>query len=408
MRKRRRGRCFDHPLVIESAVADIREMRVTGNRGSFAIWCAAEAAERREPENALIYLLNMSIDFTAHVYELTEWKPRRKDVLTPFSGKFFRGPINSSMRWCELGEHNGVIGCLYEFFLPDQDAKRVMVVVSRESVEPLGEPDARGVLGQFVGPTQKEPVSRVLWARGPLEMCCPSVSQYLRESGSLTEADFDRVGRLCIASDARGIAVVDTTSIAPPPGERCHRLAALCALAFAYRSVLDDAIDLLAVAGRNSGRSSEVQLRSWSQFMSSYYFHEPIKLATIELARFYAAVRDRHKIPDVAREVTDQLKLLAELVRLDRSEIQANREKSIQRRIGATGLILALGGLLFTFAQVTPKVLSESYFQWRECEKSVGALGCLRGGYQDPTAANLKGSPIRGAAAGSKKPASRP
>jgi len=337
----------------------------------------------------------MAIDFTAQIYELTEWKPRRKDLLKPFPGKFFRGPINTSTRVCELGELNGTVATLYEFFFQDTAARRVMVVLSRASAEPLLESEARGVLGQFVGPTQKEPVSRVFWARGSLEQNKQSASGFLRESGSLTENDFEHYGRLCVASDARGAAVIDTTVNALPPGERAERLAALCALAFAYRSVLDDVIDLLAVAGRNPRISPEQQLRAWSQFMSSYYFHEPIKLATIELARFYGAVRERHKISNLAQEVTDQLRLLAELVRLDRSEAQAKREKSMQRWIGCLGLMIAVFGATLTAAQVTPKVVSDAFSQWSQCNMKVGLLTCLNGGYKETASSDLQASPSK-------------
>lgn len=325
----------------------------------------------------------MTIDFSAHIYELTEWVPRKKDVLSPFSDKYFRQPLNSSTSVCVLGELNGVLGTVYIFFATDGAARRVMVVISRESTEPLSESDARGVLGQFVGPTKKEPVSRVLWTRGALENGQQEVSIFLRESRSLVATDFLQHGRLYVASDAKGIAVIDTTESIPPQKERAQRLAVLTAMAFAYQSVLDDAIDLLAEAGRKSSSIAEEQLREWSQFMSSFYFHEPIKLSTIELARFYGSVRDRHKISNLAQEVTDQLKLLAEIVRLDRSELQASREKTIQRRIGICGLLLAFVGAALTFAQVTPKTLSEASAQWGECARTVGVFNCMSGEYKD-------------------------
>jgi hypothetical protein len=328
----------------------------------------------------------MPIDFTAHLYELTEWKPRRSDVLKPFAGKFFRGPINTSTLVCDLGELGGVIGTLYAFFSKGVIAPRVIVVLSKGSDQPLGEPDARGVLGQFVGPTHKEAVSRVFWARGSLEQQRSGASLFLRESGSLTESEFEPFGNLYVASDAKGVGVIDVTPHPLPPGERAERLAALCALVFAYRSVLDDAIDLLAVAGQDSRKSPEQQLRDWSKFMSSYYFHEPIKLTTIELARFYGAVRDRHKIFGLALEVTDQLKLLAELVRLDRSESQLKRDKGLQLRISAVGVLLAIIGVVLSSTQVTPKALADAFKQWDECEKTGGYLGCVLGGYKEPVA----------------------
>lgn len=325
----------------------------------------------------------MTIDYSAHIYELTDWSPRKKDVLLPFSDKYFRQPLNSSTNICVLGELNGVLGTAYLFFSTDGVARRVMVVISRESTEPLSESDARGVIGQFVGPTKKEPVSRVLWTRGSLENSQQEVSVFLRDSRSLIAADFLQHGRLYLASDAKGIAVIDSTESIPTQKDRAQRLAVLTAMAFAYQSVLDDAIDLLAEAGRKSSSVAEEQLREWSQFMSSFYFHEPIKLSTIELARFYGAVRDRHNISNLAQEVTDQLKLLADIVRLDRSELQANREKAIQRRIGICGLLLAFVGAALTFSQVTPKTLSEAFAQWGECRRTVGVLNCVFGEYKD-------------------------
>lgn len=337
----------------------------------------------------------MKIDFTAHIYELKNWTPRKKDELLPFADKFFRQPINSSTRTCILGELNGVTGSIFEFFQTDASAKRVMVVISRHSADPLSEPDARGVLGQFVGSTQKEAVSRVLWARGNLHDGRANASKFLRESDSLTASDFATHGRLQVVADAKGVAVIDESDNSYPPEKRAERLAVLTALCFAYQSVLDAAIDLLADAGRQSAARYETQLREWSRYMSSFYFHEPIKLATIELARFYGCIRDRHTISGLAHEVTEQLKLLADLVRLDRSEAQTIREKSIQFRVGIAGVALALIGATLTFAQVTPKVIADSISQWSGCGKRSGIPSCIAGHYVENEKSSSQGQITR-------------
>lgn len=316
--------------------------------------------------------------YSAHIYELTNWKPRKKDILGKFSGKFFRKSISDGMQSCHLGELNGVNAELIQFFSTNFDATRTMVIVSQNAEVALDESIARGVLGQFVGPTEKEPVSKVIWIQGDLHNCCDVSSVFLRNSHSLTASAFKSQDNLRFTAEARGIAVVDTTGNALAPGDRVVRLSQLVALAYAYLSVLDDVIEKLAQASQSNSKAAEVELRRWSEFLSAHYFSEPVKLATVELCTFYGAVRDRHKITLHAEEVTEQLRLLAELVRLDRTDAQAQRDQKLQRSIAVFGILLTIIGLV-QVTQVLPDTVLKFRQEWSSCYDSNNLNKCLLG-----------------------------
>lgn len=316
--------------------------------------------------------------YSAHIYELTNWKPRKKDILDKFNGKFFRKSISDETRSCSLGELNGVKVELIQFFSTNLDAIRTMVIVSQNAESALDESTARGVLGQFVGPTEKSPVSRVIWMQGDLHQCSDMASVFLRNSHSLTASSFKSQDNLRFVAEAKGLAVVDTTENALAPGERVIKLSQLVALAYAYLSVLDDVIEKLAHASQSNSKAAELELRKWSEFLSAHYFSEPVKLATIELSTFYGAVRNRHKITLHAEEVTEQLRLLAELVRLDRTDAQAQRDQTLQRSIAIFGIILTIIGLV-QIMQILPEIVSKFRNEWLSCYDSGNLEKCLLG-----------------------------
>jgi hypothetical protein len=318
------------------------------------------------------------MNYSSHIYELTNWNKRRQDVLAPFAGKFFRTPVSVNLLTCALGQINGIEAEILQFFSATSNATRTFAIVSQQAEIPLEESDARGALGQFVGGTRKDPVGRVLWLRGDLAQNREGVSGFLRGSNSLTEGDFKTHGNLRFVADAKGIAVVDTAPNQPPPTDRAIRLSQVLALASAYQSILDDVIDRLANVGTKAPNMAEHELRAWSEFMSASYYSEPVKLATIELARFYGEVRERQKIGLLAQEVTEQLRLLAELVRLDRTERQQRREQGTQRTIALFGIILTMIGLA-QITQVTPQSVTNFRDAWTECIQVSGTRACVLG-----------------------------
>lgn len=99
--------------------------------------------------------------------------------------------------------------------------------------------------------------------------------------------------------------------------------------------------------------------------MTACYFAEPIKQSTNEVGPFFRAIRDRQKVTHFAVEVTEQLRLLAELIRIERNEQQAQRDKKIQTRLTIASLLIALLALT-QCTQVTPKVVSDFGQQWGE------------------------------------------
>jgi len=143
----------------------------------------------------------------------------------------------------------------------------------------------------------------------------------------------------------------------------------------------------LSTVGLSSGKAAEAALRDWSRFMSAYYFSEPIKQDTIELCRLYTAVKERQKLSVLAQEATEQLRLLAELVRLDRTEAQAGREKRVQLLLGLLSLLLTFVGLS-QIVQVTPKTVLEFQESWKACSREFGWNDCIIGKRPPTNSAN--------------------
>jgi hypothetical protein len=126
------------------------------------------------------------------------------------------------------------------------------------------------------------------------------------------------------------------------------------------------------------GRVADSGLREWSRFMAAFYFSEPVRQDTIELCWLYNAVKERQKISLLAQEATDQLRLLADLVRLDRNEMQASREKRTQFSLTIFGIVLTLLGLV-QIAQITPKMVLDFRSVWGTCIRESGIQPCLLG-----------------------------
>jgi hypothetical protein len=165
----------------------------------------------------------------------------------------------------------------------------------------------------------------------------------------------------------------------------------LVTLSCAYGSVLETLISNLSLAGLNMGKVADLGLRDWSRLMAAFYFSEPVRQDTIELSRLYNAVKERQKISLLALEATDQLRLLADLVRLDRNEMQARREKRMQLSFTIFGIALTLLGLI-QIAQVTPKMVVDFRDVWTACIRDNGVKRCLLGepnNAREPTASPL-------------------
>jgi hypothetical protein len=323
----------------------------------------------------------------AFVYELIDWKPRRIDKILSFPGKFFLQPLSLSTGFCELGQTDVFSGQILQFFRGVEASVRTFAIVRCEGETPPKEDQSRSFLASKVGNTRVELCSRVIWVRGELQEQVARVSEFLRDSQSLLPADFSEIGKLRVIADAKGLAVVDTTISSLPVLDRFSRACQLVALSSAYGAVLDHLMNNLSIVGLSSGKAAEVALRDWSRFMSAYYFSEPIKQDTIELCRLYTAVKERQKLSVLAQEATEQLRLLAEIVRLDRTEAQAGRERRVQLLLGLLSLLLTFVGLS-QVVQVTPKTVLEFQESWGSCSREFGWKDCATGNRPPANATN--------------------
>lgn len=322
--------------------------------------------------------------YSSHIYELNNWAPRKRDQQSDFQGKFFRKAILAGIKYFKIEPVGNTDVEILQFFTPIKAAQRTMVIVSSAQENFLSESDARGVLGQIVGPTEKIYVSRVIWQQGAVLDCREISSQFLRGSSSLTEKSFEEKDNLFYAAEGHGVAIIETTQRPAPPHDRFARLSQATALTHAYRSVLNEVIENLSSVALSGKQQSEKELRKWSEFMAAAYFAEPINLSTIEISTLYRAVSESQKIDFHAKEVTEQMRLFAELVRLDRTEDQDKREKKLLFNfniIYGFGVFLTLLSLSQA-TQVTPKIVADFRAQWTSCFRQFGA-SCLIGGYED-------------------------
>lgn len=314
----------------------------------------------------------------AYIYRLIDWTPRRIDNLSAFPGKFFLAPLNQSTQHCQLGESNGFKAEVIKFFNRVSASSRTMAVVYFETDDLTDETNARSFLASHIGRTRVELCSRVIWVKGEFSENLSKASKFLRDSQSLSTTDFNDVSKLKVVADAKGIAIIDSNSGTLPVHDRFTRVCQLTALSCAYESVLDRLMVELSEAGLNNGLAAEKALREWSRFMSAYYFSEPVGQDTIELCKIYGEIKNRKKISDLAKEATEQLRLLAELVWIDRTENQAQREKKIQTRLTILGLLLTIFGLIQA-TQITPKTIFEFRENWTSCIEKTGFISCLIG-----------------------------
>jgi hypothetical protein len=243
--------------------------------------------------------------------------------------------------------------------------------------------------------------SKFLWIKGELNSTSVlRASKFLRQSDTLKVNEFKTISAIDFVADGSGAALFDKFIDFEKSTDRVNRLQLVISLACAYQVVLNKAIDDLALAATNDRASSELKLRKWARFLSANYFKEPINTSSTELIHCYAYICERQRIDIQYKEVTDQLKLLADLVLIDRAEVAQKQaakaaaefakqsaistekatenarllqEQSIE--IAAQSKIISSKGLWVTrfaallavasIAQCTPKSLGEFYQGWK-------------------------------------------
>jgi len=291
----------------------------------------------------------------AYVYELMDATSIGNGSLKDVQGKFFIEPIKTSTQTGTLPET-----VLYKFevirFFTHTKSKAVTMLIchlktdqANSQVEVEDHLKTMKDLGSF------ELRFKVFGASGTLQTHLEAASLFIRGSKTLTESDFKNAATWQVAADANGVAIVGKGY-----GSNFDKDCRSVALCFAYKSILNGLIVDLSKVGLDKGANAERRLKEWAYFMSAYYFVLPISQHTNALCEIYSAVNTRQKLAILAAEATEQLQLLAKLVRLERTEEQSARDKKFQ--IGLTMLGLFIG--MLQIFQLTPEIVSKSWHAW--------------------------------------------
>lgn len=295
-------------------------------------------------------------------------KPSKKFIKQDVSkDKFFRSPINNSLEIWEGSSDGSWQFKLIKFFNTGQE-RYVACAFTLEDSEGKADAPFKLMASAFQGLEFDSLVnSKFIWLNEQIYEPIKQASRFLRDSESLSHKDFEDLNKFKFVADGRGVALIDATQESLIREERGKRLQLVIALSCAYQAALNDAIDELSKVAISDKQHSETKLRQWASFLSAYYFSEPVKSSTVELIHFYEKIRDRQRIGIQYTEVTDQLRLLAELVQLDRTEQQKKQASASTWRMTATGVVIAVFGLFFTLAQITPKTINDATQSWKKC-----------------------------------------
>jgi hypothetical protein len=296
--------------------------------------------------------------------------------ITTEKDKFYRSPINESLEIWDCG----IIDCwqikVIKFFKNAESRAVAYAISSDENASgDLAEIDTKigrtlGRAAQFDSSVR----SRLIWIQGDFSRAASFASEFLRASLTLNTSAFEDINNVKFVADAKGVALIDSSFESTT---RANNLLHTIALACAYQATLNDAIESLAYVATQTNSESENQLRRWSRFLSAYYFHEPIKPTTVELIHFYEKIRERQRISSQYYEVTDQLKLLAELVHIDRAE-ESHQQAAIDTyKLSQQSLMISKKGFWVTFfaflvalssvTQCTPKAINDIVASWHSC-----------------------------------------
>ncbi len=303
--------------------------------------------------------------YTSHIYELSDWTPSKNHNFQGYR-EIFRKSIQDDMDICKIESTSDCEIEIIRFFKSIRQATRTMAIVSFVSDTILTKEIADDIIRKVAG-SKALRKSCHIWLNGDLDEMRSKASQFLRNSNALTSDSFEIQNNLRFVADGLGFAIIDTTKLYNFDEDdyflRPQRVSRVTCLAHAYLSVLDDVIERLGDTVKQNGINAELALKKWSEFMSACYFAEPVKQSTNEVGPFYRAIRERQKIIQYANEVTEQLRLLAELIRIERNEQHAKRDKGLQIRLTLTSILLTALALT-QCTQVTPKVWSDFKQQW--------------------------------------------
>jgi hypothetical protein len=287
----------------------------------------------------------------AYVYELLDSTSIANGSLKDVQDNFFIEPIKTSTKTEILQET-----VLYKFevisFFTHTKSKAVTMLICRLNTDQANsQAEVEDHLKTIKNLGSFKLRFRVFGASGELRTHLEAASLFIRGSRTLAESDFKNVHKWQVAADANGVAIVGRGY-----GSNFEKDCRSVALCFAYKSVLNGLIVDLSKVGLSKGANAESKLTEWAYFMSAYYFVLPISQNTNAMCEIYSAVNTRQKLAILAAEATEQLQLLAKLVRLKRIEHESARDKKFQIRLTMLGLFI---GMLQIF-----QLIRESWDAW--------------------------------------------
>jgi hypothetical protein len=287
----------------------------------------------------------------AYVYQLMDATSIANRSLNNVQGQFFIEPIKTSTQTGTLQDTDLYKFEAIRFFSHTKPKAVTMLICHLKTDQKNSQVEVEDHLKTIKDLGSFELRFKVFGASGALQTHLEAASLFIRGSKTLTESDFKNAATWQVAADANGVAIVGKGY-----GSNFEKDCRSVALCFAYKSVLNGLIVDLSKVGLSEGANAESKLREWAYFMSAYYFVLPISQHTNALCEIYSAVNTRQKLAALASEATEQLQLLAKLVRLERTEQQSTRDKKFQIGLTVLGLFI---GMLQIF-QLTP----ESWRAW--------------------------------------------
>jgi hypothetical protein len=291
----------------------------------------------------------------AYVYELLDSTSIGNSAWGDLPGQFFIEPIRTSTLWGTLPGPDPYKFEVIRFFAHTKAKAVTMLICHIKTDDANSTENIEKHLKNELNLASFELRSKVFGSSGTLQTHLEAASLFVRGSKTLAESDFKNASTLQVAADANGVAI-----IGPGYGGNFAKDCQSIALCCAYKSVLSDLIIELSKVGLDKGMNAEHKLKEWAYFMSAYYFVLPIKQSTNAMCEIYSAVNTRQKLAALAAEATEQLQLLAKLVRLDRTEAQGARDKKFQIALTVLGVAI---GLLQIF-QLSPEIVSKSWHAW--------------------------------------------
>lgn len=286
--------------------------------------------------------------------------------------KFFRSPLNNTLQIWETQSDTEWQFRVIKFF-DDQNIRAVACAFTTSEAEITQEEIDKTLGAAFRGSSfDFSTRSKLIWLNGEFDhQNIQRASQFLRGTYSLQEKEFETISKVSFVADGKGVALIDKSWDSL---DRAKRLQLVIALSCAYQAVLNDAIDDLAVTATQNTSLSEAKLRKWSQFLSANYFGEPIKTSSTELIHCYANICKRQRIDIQYKEVTEQLKLLSDLVLIDRAEEAKKEADKTSAELARKSISISRKGLWIAFCatflalssvpQFTPKAVKEFTSSW--------------------------------------------